>query len=234
MCWSWNLLVHSRLISLSRTAEHQPQAMPKNRGKPAGRFREQMRLLREDELVHAASRVLLRRGCSELRVEEVAAACGVAKGTCYQHFGTRPDLIDAAVRRLDEALAKRLLSPPARLTKPRQVLEWAFFEAVDAEILTLAQRAHQAESGAAAPEEQAWPCCLRRLPCPHGGAVRSIEALRRWTRGLASHDDGRAAVYVALMLALAPYYFFGLEHHSQPNSRTIRSIARQLFKRLFP
>jgi len=193
-----------------------------------------MRLLREDELLQAASRVLLRRGCGELRVEEVAAACGVAKGTCYQHFGTRPDLINAAVRRLDEALAKRLLSPPARLTKPRQVLEWAFFEAVDAEILTLAQRARQAELGAEAMEGKAWPCCLSRMPCPHGGAVRSIEALRRWTRGVASDDDGRAAVCVALLLALVPCCFFELGHHSQPNSRTIRSTARQLFKRLLP
>ena len=208
--------------------------MPQDRRKPAGRFREQMRLLREDELVHAASRVLLRRGCSELRVEEVAAACGVAKGTCYQHFRTRPALIDAAVRRLDEALAKRLLSPPARLTKPRQVLEWAFFEAVDAEILTLAQRAGQAELRAEALEEKAWPCCLGRMPCPHGGAVRSIEALRRWTTDLASHDDGRASVCVTLLLALAPCYFFAPDHHSQPNSRTIRSTARQLFKQLFP
>ena len=193
-----------------------------------------MRLLREDELVRAASSVLLRRGCSKLRVEEVAALCGVAKGTCYQHFGSRPALIDAAVRRLDEALAKRLLSPPARLTKPRQVLEWAFFEAVDAEILTLAQRAQQAESGAEALEEKAWPCCLSQMPCPHAGAVRSIEALRRWTRGLASDDDGRAAAYVDLLLAWVPYCLFGLGHRRQPNSRTIRSTARQLFKRLFP
>ena len=213
----------------------QTQPMANAHGRPARRrFQEQMRLLREDELIQAAGSVLLRRGCSELRVEEVAAACGVAKGTCYQHFRTRPALIDAAVRRLDEALAKRLLSPPARLTKPRQVLEWAFFEAVDAEILTLAQRARQAELGAEAMEGKAWPCCLSRMPCPHGGAVRSIEALRRWTTDLASHDDGRASVCVTLLLALAPGYFFAPDHHSQPNSRTIRSTARQLFKRLFP
>ncbi len=208
--------------------------MAKNRGKPTGRFQEQMRSLREDQIVQAASSVLLRRGCSDLRVEEVAAACGIAKGTCYQHFGTRPDLINAAVRRLDEALAKRLLSPPARLTKPRQILEWAFFEAVDAEILTVTQHARQAELGAEAMEEKAWPCCLRQMPCPHGGAVRSIEALRHWTRGFASHDDGRAALCVALLLALVPCYFFGLAHHSQPNSRTIRSTARHLFRRLSP
>lgn len=208
--------------------------MPKNRRKPGGRFREQMRSLREDQLVEAASYVLLRRGCSELRVEEVATLCGVAKGTCYQHFGSRPALIDAAVHRLDEALAKRLLSPAARLTEPRQVLEWAFFEALEAEMLTLAQRAKRAEFRAEALEERAWPCCLGRLPCPHGGAGRSIEVLRRWARGLVSHNSERASVYVTLLLALAPHYFLGLDHHSQPDSRAIRSTARQIFKQLFP
>lgn len=193
-----------------------------------------MRLLREDELVHAASGVLLRRGCSDLRVEEVAAACGVAKGTCYQHFGTRPALIEAAVRHLDEALAKRLLSPPARLTKPRQVLEWACFEAVDAEILTLAERTRPTEIGAEALEEKAWPCCLGRTPCPHGGAARTIVALRQLTSGLASDDDGHAAAYLALFLALAPHCFLGLGQDGRTNAHTIRSIARQLFKRLFP
>ena len=193
-----------------------------------------MRSLREGELVQAASRILLRRGCSELRVEEVAARCGVAKGTCYQHFGTRPDLINAAVRRLDEALATRLSSPPAHLTRPRQVLEWACFEAVDAEILTLAQRVHRAESSAKALEAKVWPCCLGRMPCPYGGAERSFGTLRRWTSGLASDDKGRAAACVALLLALVPYYFFGHGHRSQPNPRTIRSTARHLFKRLFP
>ncbi len=207
--------------------------MPTNRKKPAGRFREQMRLLREDELIEAAGSVLLRRGCSELRVEEVAAACGVAKGTCYQHFGSRPALIEAAVRRLDEALAKRLLSPPARLTKPRQVLEWAFFEAMEAEMLTLAQRGRRAEVRAEAPEDKVWPCCLGRMPCPHGGAVRSVEALRHLARGLASHSSERASVHVTLLLALAPYCFFG-DRHSHPNPRAIRSTARQLFKQLFP
>lgn len=194
-----------------------------------------MRSQREDELIQAAGRALLCKGCDELSVEEVATACGVAKGTCYQHFGTRPALIDAAVRRLDESLSNRLSSPPARLSKPRQVLEWAVFEAMDAEILTLAQRARQAElRGEAFEQGMAWPCCLRRRPCPHGGAVRSIEALRRWTRDLASHNEGRSSVYVAQLLALVPYYFFEPNHHSRPNLRTIRSTGRQLFKRLFP
>lgn len=208
--------------------------MAENRGQPVGSFREKMRLQREDELVQAASSALLRRGCDGLSVEEVAAACGVAKGTCYQHFGTRAALIEAAVQRLDEALANRLSSPPARLTTPRQVLEWTFLKAVDAQILTLAQRSNQAESGARTLNEKAWPCCLSRMPCPHGGAVRSTEAVRRRTGGLAAHGEEQGAVYVALLLALVPYYFFGPDHHSQPNLRTLRSTARQLFNRLFP
>ena len=200
--------------------------------KQIGPFRNRMRGLREDHIVHAASRVLLCRGCDALRVEDVAAACGVAKGTCYLHFRSRPDLIGAAVRRLDEALEKRLSSPPARLTRPRQVLEWALLKAVDAQSLTLAYRGRQTELQAAALEGRAWPCCLARVPCPHGGAVQSLDALLRWTNKLASPDRARASACVSLVLTLSPHSFFGLAHHSQPTPRAIRARARQIIRQL--
>ena len=134
-----------------------------------------------------------------------------------------------------DALAKRLLSPPSHLVTPRQVLEWAVFEAIDAEILTLARRIQRAEFKTEAPEGMAWPCCLGRLPCPHGGAARSMEALHHWTRSLAPHHPRRAAVSVTLLLGVAPCALFGLGHHpSRPNARTIRSTLRQLFKKVFP
>lgn len=193
-----------------------------------------MRGLRQDQLVQVTSSLLLRRGCHELRVDDVAAACGVAKGTCYQHFRARPDLIAAAVRYLDEALARRLLSPSPRLTKPHQLFEWALLEAVDAEILTLTQGGRQAGLNDEVLAGKAWPCCLGRMHCPYGGAVRSTSALRHWTTGLVSRNAARASVYMTLLLAVPPYYFFEQGHHSKPNPRTIRSTARQLFNRLFP
>lgn len=210
--------------------------MATDRRKQAGCFRSKMRRLREDQLVQVTSSLLLRKGCHELRVEDVAAACGVAKGTCYQHFETRPALLAAAVRHLDEILAKRLLSPPAHVSKPRQVFEWAVLEAVDAEIFTLARRHARAkiDAGALDIEGKAWPCCLGLVPCPHGGAVLSLEALRRRTTDLTSRHDARAFAYVTLLLAAVPYYFVGGGHHSQPNPRVIRSTVRQMLKRLFP
>ena len=152
--------------------------------KQVGRFGDQMRGLREDHLVQTASQVLLRSGCDAFRVEDVAAECGVAKGTCYRHFGSRAAFIAAAVRHLDEALGQQLSSPPVRLSTPAQILEWALLEAVDAQSLTLALRSRQTDHGAAVLEGRTWPCCLSRMPCPHGGAVRSLAALLRWTAKL--------------------------------------------------
>ena len=209
--------------------------MADERGKRAGRFGEQMRSLRQEQLVRAACNVLLRKGCSDLRVEDAAAACGVAKGTCYQHFGTRSNLVAAAVGRLDEALAERLLSPPACLTKPRQILEWAVFEALDAEGMMLERRTRQVKPEEAMAEGKAWPCCLGSMPCPYGGAARSLEALRHWTmRGRSSRHRDRASFHMTLLLAVAPLFVWGLGHHSRPpNTRHIRSLAGDLFNHLF-
>ena len=194
-----------------------------------------MRSLRHEQLVQATCNVLMRKGSVELRVEDVAAECGVAKGTCYQHFGTRSSLVAAAVGRLDEALAERLLSPPARLTKPRQILEWAVLEALDAQRMMLAQRARLVKPKEAVAGGTVWPCCMRSVPCPYGGARRSLEALRHWTGGLSSRDHERASFYVTLLLAVAPLFYWGIGHHSRPPTlRHMRSFAGDLFTRLFP
>lgn len=209
--------------------------MPNDRGQGRERFQEQVRSLREVQLVRAACGVLLRRGCGDVRVDEVAAACGVAKGTCYQHFRTRPDLIAAAVARLDEALAGRLSSPPPRLTKPRQVLEWALLEALEAKLLILAQHDGGEELKAEHVEGKTWPCCLRFLPCPYGYARKSIAALRRSAADLVSHDSARAHLCMILVLALPLQRFLALGDHGESiDPRALRATARELFKLLLP
>lgn len=198
-------------------------------------FLEQVRAQREAQLVQIATRVLLRKGCRAFRVQEVTDACGVAKGTCYQHFASQDDLIAAAVRSLDEAFAVRLLSPPSDLTEARQVLEWAVLQAVDAQIVAITQRTQEPRAEALDLNGDAWPCCHSVLPCPYGGAVQSSKALLRWTTGHGSPDRVRPSLRLALLLALVPTYCFGLGHYGKlPKPRTIRSTAQQLVKQLFP
>lgn len=203
--------------------------------KGAGLFLEQVRLQRKAKIVQVATDILLRKGCHEFRMEDVADGCGVAKGTCYLHFGSQAELIVAAVQSLDEALAERLSPPPSHLTEPRQVLEWAVLLAVDAQILTMAQRTRQVESSPEALNGNAWPCCHSLFPCPYGGAVRSSKALLRWTTRPGSPARVPPSLHVALLLALVPTYCLWLDRRGKlPNPRTTRSVARQFFKQLFP
>ena len=193
-----------------------------------------MRQLREEQIVRAACDLVLRDGCHEARVEDVAAACGVAKGTCYQHFETRPALIAAAVRRLDAAMAARLASPPRSLRTPRQVFDWAVLQVIDAKLLTLAQRDRPETRRVANPKDlhgKAWPCCLRFMSCPHGDAARSLNELHHWTRRLKTPSRTPTYVCLALLLAL-PIAYFG-NSSRRANSRTVRSTARHLLARLF-
>ena len=57
------------------------------------RFQDRMRAEREAEILAVAEDRLLVRGCVSFSVDEVVAGVGVAKGTVYNHFPGRDDLI---------------------------------------------------------------------------------------------------------------------------------------------
>jgi len=63
-----------------------------------------------DQLLDAASRVLLTRGAEQLTLAAVAAEAGVSKGGLFYHFATKAALVEGMVRRLigqfDAALAQ--------------------------------------------------------------------------------------------------------------------------------
>ena len=54
---------------------------------------------REELLLDVAQRMLLERGYEDLRMDRIAEAVGVSKGTVYQHFGSRDDLLAAVAAR---------------------------------------------------------------------------------------------------------------------------------------
>lgn len=64
-------------------------------------------------ILRAAAELVAERGLGEVRMEEVAARAGVAKGTVFQRFGSRAGLavalVDAGERRLQDSL---LSGPP--------------------------------------------------------------------------------------------------------------------------
>jgi len=74
-----------------------------------------------DAILNAAEKLFRRKGFEETAVEEITAAANVAKGTFYQHFESKPEVLMALIRRHNaataEAVEARLQSgaPPLEL-----------------------------------------------------------------------------------------------------------------------
>ena len=149
---------------------------------PPLRYKQQVRAALRDALLRAAGVALLCDGCAEVRVEQIADACGIAKGTAYLQFPSRSDLLEGAVHRLDQKLAARLADPPTHVDSPKAALRWTLMQAVDAQINALGAR--RPDAAASADGARLWPCCHRMTPCPYGGPSRSLSVLERVARAL--------------------------------------------------
>ncbi|HJZ71264.1 MAG TPA: TetR family transcriptional regulator [Vicinamibacterales bacterium] len=171
-------------------------------GQPRLRYKEQVRAALRSALLREAGASLLRDGCHGVRIDDVACACGIAKGTAYLQFSSRSELLGGAVQQLDEALAAKLAAPPATIAGPRATLRWTVLEAVDAQIASLAAQPLLTDAARA---RLAWPCCQRITPCPYGGAARSLSVIDRRARALAKpHSDVATPRNVAdLLMAIS-------------------------------
>jgi TetR/AcrR family transcriptional regulator len=98
---------------------------------PSRRWGDDRALLDDDEarllLLEAASRCIVRRGDTQIRMAEVAAEAGVVRSTVYRYFPARDDLVLGLVLlRIDTALEKSVRSfrHPHDATRciPRMVL----------------------------------------------------------------------------------------------------------------
>jgi AcrR family transcriptional regulator len=59
---------------------------------------------RPNELLEAALRIFAERGYANTRLEDIAAAVGVTKGTIYHYFETKEDLLSKAIEHNHERL----------------------------------------------------------------------------------------------------------------------------------
>src|SRR5258705_11889986 len=82
---------------------------------------------RPNELLEAALRIFAERGYSKTRLEDIAAAVGVTKGTIYHYFETKEDLLRQAIDHYHEWV----FLPPGKALIVRKasasVTCWLFF-----------------------------------------------------------------------------------------------------------
>ena len=199
------------------------------------RFREQVRELREKRLLRTAGLLLLRGGCLRFRLDDVAEAAGVAKGTCYRHFPTTDALIKSALEHLDVPLLSRLSHPPLELESPRRRLAWMLDQAARAQLSALALRdvAHPVD-----PDElpgKVWPCCLQQHRCPYGGAAKTQDLIETSAANLrAPNPSPSLAVIVRILLNVVPTLNTGSSDLRLLRTEGLQQLFSYLIDRLFP
>jgi len=198
--------------------------------RPRLRYKEQVRAALRLALLREAGASLLREGCHGVRIDDVACACGIAKGTAYLQFPSRSELLGGAVQQLDEALAAKLATPPATIAGARDALRWTVLEAVDAQIASLAARP-PAVNGTAKPRI-GWPCCQRTTPCPYGGAARSLSVIERRARALATPGSDVATPRNVADLLMAISIAKLVKPPQRPPAPAHRRFIARLFDRL--
>lgn len=212
---------------------NEPPREPFTQGRRA--FQRQVRDLRDRELVQTAARLVLANGCSEVRVDDVASECGVAKGTCYQHFGSKSALLSAAVASLDDEFARHLSTVTTKRRNTYAAAEASVLEAVKAIMGTLLFRTH-ASTGTgrdARALEKPWPCCLRFTRCPHGGGAASLKVLGQLVRGATQGATDTTDLWLELVLTV-PIVLSRNGEGERLSGQTVRGAARRTLRQLLP
>ena len=70
----------------------------------------------------AALDVIAEQGVAAVAVEPLARRLGVTKGSFYWHFGTRDELLEATLKRWEQADAEALIAQVDRISDPRERL----------------------------------------------------------------------------------------------------------------
>lgn len=119
-------------------------------------LRERKRIDTRGRIMAAASGLFLRRGIESVTVDEIAAAADVGKGTVYNYFEAKEDMVVAMVVELDRAALASLAELPKQGMSVAEALDAAAWRLIEnkADALPLVRvflsRLFEAE--AAAPE----------------------------------------------------------------------------------
>ena len=98
--------------------------MPANTSQPS--LKEVLRQKRAEYILEVAETVLLEKGYRDASMDEIAARAGVSKGTLYQHFPTKDDLIfaliDQSLVRFEQIVQQASVAPASAQSKLERIL----------------------------------------------------------------------------------------------------------------
>ncbi|HRF98628.1 MAG TPA: helix-turn-helix domain-containing protein, partial [Aggregatilineales bacterium] len=66
----------------------------------AHKKREDMQIERQTQILEAARQIFAEKGLSDARMEDIASACGLSKGTVYLYYKNKDDLIEGLLQSL--------------------------------------------------------------------------------------------------------------------------------------
>ena len=81
--------------------------------------RERKKIAARAQILSTAIDLFSRRGLDAVTIDEIAAAADVGKGTIYNYFATKEDIVVAFMADLEARMAPGLRSCPRRSTSSR-------------------------------------------------------------------------------------------------------------------
>ena len=173
--------------------------MPRTRRKDA----------RPGEIVAAALATFADRGYAATKLEDVAAAAGISKGTIYLYFSTKEELFRAVVRQAVlpnlEAAEGQFASHTGSCADLLRILARRFLALLDSDI-TAVPKLVVAESGNFPAIAQFYADAVLRR------AFALVEGIL--TRGMERGEFRRMDVHAVLPLFAAPFLLLALWKHS--------------------
>jgi TetR/AcrR family fatty acid metabolism transcriptional regulator len=99
---------------------------------PRQRLKEKLREVRTELILNLAEEVLEEKGYHETTMDEIAVRAGVAKGTLYQHFPSKDELIVALFERhldrFEQAVAQAATAATTARGKLERILQYVYLE----------------------------------------------------------------------------------------------------------